>query len=253
MPKILFSIGDFFVSFWNFISGLTTEELALYSLIISVIIYFLTKHSEIKMRKHESRKEQYQSFVQLIKQIYENTKGKKTTPKQFEEQARKVMFDAGAAFTIYGSNKLYKEFQFFRMITTDKSIQDLNFFDEHLVLYSLGKMLKTIRKEVGLNRDNTDVPTMLNFIINETYKTDMKINFLKSAYSRIRIKHLLFTNKLFGIIWVKWIYYIVVKPFFIIFYLTIFTLIKRLIVNPIIFIIKLITKIFKKKSTNAIP
>lgn len=155
------------------------------------------------------------------------------------------MFDAGAAFTIYGSKKLYKEFQFFRMIATDEKIQELDFFDKHLVLFSLGRILKIMRKEVGLNRDNTDVPTMLNFIINETYKKDMKVNFLKSSYSRIRILHLMWMNKLFGVIWIKWVYYIIIKPSLILPYLTIFVLIKRIIINPIICIIKL----FKKEKT----
>lgn len=242
MDNIITAITEFFTSVWTLITSLTTEEIALYSLIISVFIYFMTKRSEIKMRKHESRKEQYKYFLDMIKKIYENAKTGSTSKHKFKEQARKVMFDAGSSFAIYGSKKLYREYRFYRLITSDKTIINLDFYDNNVVLLSLGRMLKIMRREVGLNRDYNDSLKMLNFMINETYKDSLRMQFIKAEYSRIRIKHIMWMNDLLSVVWIKRLYLVVIKPIIVLPFLTVFLLVKRLIIDSIAKIIRYFKK-----------
>ena len=54
----------------NIFKGLTSEQIALISIFVTVLIYLLGKYNELKFKKHELKKEKYMEFINLLKETY---------------------------------------------------------------------------------------------------------------------------------------------------------------------------------------
>lgn len=54
------------------ISNLSSEQITLISVIVTILLYLLGKHNELKFKKHELKKEKYLEFIYMLKEIYLN-------------------------------------------------------------------------------------------------------------------------------------------------------------------------------------
>lgn len=137
----------------DIIFELKSEQIALISIAVSLIIYLLGKHNELKFKKHELKKDKYIQFIDLLKDAY--LKGGDIT---VDEEYKTKFFDFGSTLFIYGSKKIYKKYCFFREFSSE-FIQKQKYYDKNIVLYLIADLLNQIRKEIGMY--NFELP--LNF------------------------------------------------------------------------------------------
>ena len=91
---------------------LTSEQIALISVLVTILLYILGKYNELKFKKHELKKEKYMKFIDLLKETYLKG-GDIFADKEYKEK----FFDFGSTIFIYGSKKMYKKYCFFREFT----------------------------------------------------------------------------------------------------------------------------------------
>lgn len=224
-------LSEYCVQLWVFIQTLKTEEIALISIIVSLIIYILSKRAELRFKKYEAKKEKYAIFIEFLadffvkSKYYKNVNGKRL--KEFESK----FSEAGANLSVYGSKKLYKEFCFFRQITVDESIRNLKYFDQKLVIYSFAKMLKIMRKEAGLNKDSIGEPTLMLFVINDITKPESLKDYYKCDFKRKMIKFMILGGKIKSNAFFYWLWYSKIKPIISIFVYTVCLIILNMFVK----------------------
>ena len=107
------------------------------------------------------------------------------------------------------------------------------------MIYALGKMYITMRKEIGLNHDIIlfDVPDMLSFYITDFTKAEFKKNFYRCHFNKYAIKSAIFWGKIEDFIPLVWLQNYIIKPFFFLCFCLIRFPIKLLIITPIKLII----------------
>jgi len=90
----------------------------------------------------------------------------------------------GSSLLLYGSKKLYKQYVFYRGFGTNPIVNSSKHYNQDLILYILANMLKTIRKEVGLNDFNniSDVEALAFFVNDADNNPNIKIKFYKARY-----------------------------------------------------------------------
>lgn len=89
------------------LKNITSEQIALISVIVTILLYLLGKHNELKFKKHELKKEKYMQFLDLLKDAY--LKGGEI----FSKEAYKTkFFDFGSTVFIYGSKKCIRNIAF---------------------------------------------------------------------------------------------------------------------------------------------
>lgn len=81
---------------------LTSEQIALISVLVTILLYILGKYNELKFKKHELKKEKYMKFIDLLKETYLKG-GDIFADKEYKEK----FFDFGSTIFIYGSKKMY--------------------------------------------------------------------------------------------------------------------------------------------------
>jgi len=230
-------INELLVETINLIKKLTGEQIALLSVAVSFILYLLSKRSEIKLKKYEAKKEEYAKFLTWIIKFFAEVKDmnldekdskprkgkpnqKSPTDKAFEE-FQKNFYEASSSFAVYASKELYDEFLFFRRITTDEKVRELKYFDNSLVLYSLGRMVRIIRKEAGLNKSKIAIPQILAFAINDITKPQYLVEYEKLNFNRMMIKFYINGSNIRSFYWIKSVWYSILKPMAVITSLTI--------------------------------
>ena len=90
----------------NAIANMTTEQIALLSLVVSLILYLLGKRYDIKLKKYDAKKQNYENFMALFFDIFKHVKNDQDITKNQELQSK--FFQAGSSLAIYGSKKMYK-------------------------------------------------------------------------------------------------------------------------------------------------
>lgn len=230
-------INELFIDAINLIKILTGEQIALLSVAVSFVLYLLSKRSEIKLKKYEAKKEEYAKFLTWIIKFFTEVKDmnldnkdpkprkgktnqKSPTDKALEE-FEKNFYEAGSSFAVYASKELYDEFLFFRKITTDEKVKELKYFDNTLVLYSLGRMVRIIRKEAGLNKSKIAIPQILAFAINDITKPQYLVEYEKLNFNRMMIKFYIIGSNIRSFYWIKSVWYSILKPMVVITSLTI--------------------------------
>jgi hypothetical protein len=218
---------------WKYITGLTGEQVALISIAITLVLHLINQHHELKLKKYETKRTEYDKFIKFTTTFF--TKFDDISQKNPEvlRELEKEFYEYGAAFSIYASKRLYREYLFFRRITIDKNIQSLQYFDNHLIIYSLAKMLKIIRKEIGLNTDLISVPETLSFAVNDITKPELLLQYYENRYRRTMIKAIILGSKIKSTHWIKGIYYCFIKPLFSIPFLIFSLLLLNLILKPL--------------------
>lgn len=199
----------------NTISSMTTEQIALFSIFISLLIFSLGKRYELKLKRHELKKEQYLKFLKLIEEIFSKTKELKSKQtKANSNDIQTAFFDLGSSLMLFGSKKLYRQYVFYREFNTNPSAQFSKYYDESLNIYILSKMFKTMRKEVGLNYINniSDVE-ILGFFINDIANNPRsKISSFKANFHLQMIKIEIFIFDRIYFVLTKKIFYSIFAP-----------------------------------------
>ena len=219
---------------WSFITGLTTDQIAVISLAITLLLFILGKHSDNKIKIYETRKEEYRKLIDFFQQIFAS-RGCSSAEITQDEELKKKMLDMGASLAIFGSKKLYKTYCFYRWLAIDQNIKSSRWYSNDIVLYSLGEMYQIMRKEVGLNHDlvTIDVPDLLAFYITDFTKPQFKKKFYRYHFNKYALQSAIFWGKVEDFIPVVWVHNYIIKPIFFTLFCVIRFPIKLLIATPI--------------------
>lgn len=200
----------------NFSQYINTENIAFLSLIVTILAYLLSRQLELKYKKHEDKKNQYIKLIAILQKMHLSVKSQNEQDVTPDKETISQFFDVGSSLLLYGSNKLYRQYLFFRDFSNNKLIQQCLYYKDDLIIYILAEMLKTIRKEVGLNTfNNINMNEAISFFVNDIYNNPIYLR--KSYESKFRIKmikiELFVINQIKCSIFIR-IKYEIVKPIF---------------------------------------
>ena len=54
----------------NILKDLTSEHVALISVMVTILLFIFGRFNELKFKKHELKKEKYFQFIDMLKEIY---------------------------------------------------------------------------------------------------------------------------------------------------------------------------------------
>lgn len=202
---------------WEKISGyITSDNIALLSVVITVLIFVLTRRAELRYKKHDDKKVQYLKLISLMEKIWTNVKKDKKGNITLTEEVKHQFFDTGSSLLLYGSKKIYRQYVFFRVFTTNPLIKQCKYYDDGLALYIISDIFLRMRKEVGLSCfNNLDDNEALAFFINDISNNPIAKE--KASVARFKLKMIRF--ELFMIdrtqfIFLKSAYRKLIKPVF---------------------------------------
>lgn len=209
MEKIYYNFLENVNYFWNLIKVLTTEQITLFSILVTVIIYLLSKRSEIQFKKLEVRRIEYKKFINLLQKVY-------TKDLKLDAKMKCDFFDVGVSLLIYGSKKIYKKYVFFRDYATNPLISDNKHNNKEIGIYIIADILKTIRHEVGLAPfGELESNEVLSFFVNDIGMNPLsKIQSAKAKYDIKMLKVELYMIDRYKFVHIKNIYYSIIKPIF---------------------------------------
>ena len=193
----------------NILKDLTSEHVALISVMVTILLFIFGRFNELKFKKHELKKEKYFQFIDMLKEIY-----LKEGKIELNKAQKTKFFDFGSTIFIYGSKKMYKKYCFFRECSCD-FVKKTRFYYDGIALFLVADMLNQIRKEIGMY--NFEIPLnykSIAFYANDIY-LNPKIN-LKWWDNKLRvflIKFELFLYKIIELVPLRIIYSIISLPF----------------------------------------
>lgn len=222
---------DFFKGIWS----LNADQITIISLLITLLIFVIGKFSENRLKKFEIRKKEYQKLIDFFQEMFSHPYIKDASKLTEDEELKRKFIDMGASAAIFGSKKLYSTYVFYRMLALDENIQKSKWYSKDMIVYALGEMYKTMRKEIGLNRDIIpfDVPDMLSFYITDFTKAEFKKSFYRYHFNKYAIKSAIFWGKIEEFIPIVWLQNYIIKPFFFLCFCIIRFPFKLLIITPI--------------------
>ena len=152
------------VKITDFILNLTTEQVTLLSVLVTIFIFTTTKISEHRLEKRKLRKENYEKFLSFNEKVLHSIKdkNKKIMPshKEFSEMGRMLM--------LYGSKKVYRHYLCYREFNTNQITQKYaqKYPGLNLVIFALINM--QIRKEIKISSfQNLRIEEILGYFIND--------------------------------------------------------------------------------------
>jgi len=95
----------FLKSCLDLIKSLTIEQITLFSILVTLIIFLSGRKSEVKFKKLEIRRTEYKKFIDLLQKVYSGEL-------KVDNKAKKEFFDIGVSLLVYGSKKVYKQYVF---------------------------------------------------------------------------------------------------------------------------------------------
>lgn len=202
---------------WAKISSyITSDNIALLSVIITVLIFIITRHAEIRYKKYDDKKVQYLKLIELMQKTLSNPKKDKKGELILNDETRKLFFDTGASLLLYGSKKIYRQYLLFREFTTNPLIKQCKYYKDSIVMFIMGDILRTMRKEVGLSYFNSIRSNeALAFFVNDISSNPVaKENAIDAMF---RIKMVRFELAMIDrsrFIWMKRGYMTFIRPFF---------------------------------------
>ena len=197
-------------------SLITTDNIALLSVIITVLIFVISRHAELRYKKHDDKKIQYLKLIALMETfltgIDKDMKGEMTLSPDLKQQ----FFDTGASLLLYGSKRIYRHYLLFREFSSNPLIKQSKYYKNDLVIYIMSEILVTMRKEVGLSyfnsiRNNEALAFFVNDISSNPIARENAID------AKFRIKMIRFELAVIGhtrFIFVKEAYTKIVRPIF---------------------------------------
>ena len=147
---------------------ITADNVALLSVIITVLIFVISRHAEIRYKKHDDKKVQYLKLIELMQNTLTGQKKDKNGNVVLSEETRRLFFDTGASLLLYGSKRIYRQYLLFREFTTNPLIQKCKYYKDNVVMFVMADILRTMRKEVGLSYFNSIASNeALAFFVND--------------------------------------------------------------------------------------
>ena len=197
-------------------SYITSDNIALLSVIITVLIFIISRHAEIKYKKHDDKKTQYLKLIDLMEKMLSNPKKNKMGELIISDETRRLFFDAGASLLLYGSKRIYRQYVLFREFTTNPLIKKCKYYKDNIVIYIIADILKTMRKEVGLSNFNSiGSNEALAFFVNDVSSNPIAKENALDAQFRIRmIKFELVMIDSTRFIFIRKLYTSLIKPIF---------------------------------------
>lgn len=223
-------------------SLITADNVALLSVIVTVLIFIISRSAEIRYKKRDDIKEQYIKLIQLMEKMFSAAHNKKDNSEiELTEELKTFFFDTGASLLMYGSKRIYRLYLLFREFTTNPLIKQCKYYDSKIVMHIISEILVRMRKEVGLSYFNSiSNNEALAFFVNDVSSNPIAKSNAMDAKFRIKmIKFELFIFDRTRLLWVKKFCFVFIKPLL----GAIKILCKYLIVIPFG---KIMTKLFPK-------
>ena len=202
---------------WEKVSSfITSDNVALLSVIITVLIFIITRHVEIRYKKHDDKKVQYLKLIELMQKILSTPMKNKKGEIVLSNETRRLFFDTGASLLLYGSKRIYRQYLLFREFSTNPLIKQCKYYKDSIALFIIADILVTMRKEVGLSYfNNIKNNEALAFFVNDISSNPLaKENAMDAKF---RIKMIRFELAMIDrtrFIFVKQIYISFIKPIF---------------------------------------
>lgn len=143
MKEILVKLG----------SLITADNIALLSVIITVLIFVATRRVEIKNKKLDDKKTQYLKLIELLKRHLTDVKKDKKGNVVLTEEMKGLFFDTGAALLLYGSKKIYRQYLLFREfidlgLYPCISAYGISIYRQNLSAYSVHECVSRLRNQI---------------------------------------------------------------------------------------------------------
>ena len=203
--------------FSNFTKLINADNVALLSVVITFLIFIITKYQETRYKKLEDKKVQYLKLIELMQKTFELPNNKDVNEDEnLPDDLRKLFFDTGSSLLLYGSKRIYRRYIFFREFTSNPIIKNCKYYREDVAMYIMSDILKTMRKEVGLSLfNNIDDNDALAFFVNDISSNPIADEESLDARFRFNmIRFELWMAERHQFIWLKSFLYGLIKPFF---------------------------------------
>ena len=195
---------------------ITSDNIAFLSVIITVLTFAITRHAEIRYKKHDDKKVQYLKLIDLMQKTLSNPPKDENGELVVSNETRKLFFDIGASLLLYGSKKIYRRYLLFREFTTNPLIKQCQYYKNSIIMFIMADILRTMRKEVGLSYFNSiGSNEALAFFVNDISSNPIaKENAMDAMF---RIKMVRFELGMIDrsrFIFVKKVYMAFIRPIF---------------------------------------
>lgn len=204
----------------NFLSStkalITADNIALLSVILTALIFILSRRAEIKYKQRDDKKLQYIKLIALLQKMHSGLKTDKKGNTIIDDETKALFFDTGASLLMYGSKKVYRLYILFREFTTNPLINQCKYYDENIVMFIISEIFVAMRKEVGLSNFNSIASNeALGFFINDiSSNPSAKTNAIKAKFQIKMIRFELAVIDRTQFVWTKKLYYKLIKPIF---------------------------------------
>ena len=91
---------------------ITADNIALLSVIITILIFIISRHIEIRYKRHDDKKIQYLKLIDLMQKSLSDYKKNRKGEPVLTDEMKKHFFDTGASLLLYGSKKISAIFEF---------------------------------------------------------------------------------------------------------------------------------------------
>ena len=179
--------------------------------------YLLGKRNELKLKKHELRKDQYLKLIKTFENVFSGALQKDRKGNfVLNEKMKKEWFDMGSSLFIYGSRKVYKLYVFYRSYESNPLLKNSKYKNDEMSLFMMAKIFNQMRKEIGLNSfEGTFKFDSLAFFVNDiSYNPLSKIKYYKSRYYYYMMKTELFLIDRIKFVYLKKMFYTIISPIF---------------------------------------
>ncbi len=207
-------VWEVIVEIWNnakaFILGIKADQIALVSVVVTLILFVAGQRSETKFKKHEVRRQEYKKFIEFLE---ESLSGKLNVN---DPENKSKFFDMGVSLFLYGSKRVYKKYLFFREYATNPIVQKSKHNNGKVIMYVVADILSTIRHEVGLTSISELEPNeVMSFFVNDIGTNPLsRIDAYKARYSIFMIKCEVFFFNRYKLVTTQKVFYRWIKPIF---------------------------------------
>lgn len=217
------------------------DNAVLLSVAATLLLFFLSKKKENGLKIYETKKSEYMKLIGLFEKLFSGVKDKKDIAKSMSQ---KEFYNVGSSLAIFGSKKLYKTYCLYRELAVNENWQKVKYYDKDMLIFLWGEMYQIMRKEIGLNTATqyVDVPDIMFFILNDITKPEYRKKYYQFKYRKMVFKILIFAAKIDEDLPTVWLWNCIIKPPIFVIYSIIHMCIKKVIVNPVRFVIRKIRK-----------
>ncbi len=193
---------------------INADNIALLSVLVTVLIFIISRNAEMKYKKRDDIKIQYIKLINLMEDMFTAAQKNKKGELKLTDEMKSNFFNTGASLLMYGSKRIYKLYLLFREFTSNPLIEQCKFYDSKILLHIMSEILVTMRKEVGLSYFNSiENNDALGFFINDIASNPFAKTEAMDAKFRIKmIKFELFIIDRTRFVWIKKLNFTLFKP-----------------------------------------